>query len=331
MKVRITTPCRLHFSLIDLNGSIGRIDGGLGVALNHPNTIIEAESSPKYKLEVINPNGYSYSDISQLTKTIIRSLQIKDNVKIKVDLGIPAHVGLGSKTQLSLAICQALCLLNGIEKKPYELALLTSRAGTSRIGLTAFEKGGFILDGGHSFGAGMEKNSFLPSSASKAPPAPILFWEPVPSDWFFVITLPHLLQGASGSKEIDIFQQKCPIPIEDVQKISHLILMKILPAIKQKQIEQFGQGIYELQQIGFKKIEINLQDKLISNLINFYLEKGAVGSGMSSFGPVSFALIKGYDNALQLQQEIENFLHKKCKADVKITNVNNKGAQVDII
>ena len=40
MKLQITTPARLHFGLIDLNGELGRINGGFGVAIDHPNWII---------------------------------------------------------------------------------------------------------------------------------------------------------------------------------------------------------------------------------------------------------------------------------------------------
>ncbi|MBS7628477.1 hypothetical protein KEJ23_00610, partial [Candidatus Bathyarchaeota archaeon] len=34
----------------------------------------------------------------------------------------------------------------------YELAKIMGRGGTSGIGVAAFDKGGLILDGGHSFG-----------------------------------------------------------------------------------------------------------------------------------------------------------------------------------
>ncbi|NVM54909.1 MAG: hypothetical protein HWN66_14490 [Candidatus Helarchaeota archaeon] len=330
MKVKIITPSRLHFSLIDLNGRIGRIDGGLGVAINHPNIIVDAEPSDEYKLRVINSHGYSNGEIDQLTKNIINSLKVGDNVFLQITLNIPAHMGLGSKTQLSLAISKALCLINNLEKTPYELAKLTSRAGTSRIGLTAFEKGGFIVDGGHSFGKGKEKESYLPSSASNAHPAPIISWDIVPDDWYYLITVPQIKRGAHGTDEINKFRQNCPISIDDVRTISHIILMKILPAIKEKRIDTFGNGIYELQSIGFKKIEIELQDKIISDLIEFSIENGAYGSGMSSFGPATFALIKGLAKAQKLKQKTELFLNDRCKSDVFITNTNNTGAKIEI-
>ena len=207
MKIRVTTPSRLHFGLIDLNGQIGRIDGGLGVALNRPNVIVDAQNNQNHenKLEVINSQGHSSTEIIELTKEIIKSVNSTNGISLRINSQIPAHVGLGSKTQLSLAIAEVLCRLRNIQKTPCELAQLTSRAGTSRIGLTAFEQGGFIVDGGHTFGKGKQKETYLPSSASKAPPAPVLYWDTIPDDWYFVIIIPKIKRGASGKEEVDIF------------------------------------------------------------------------------------------------------------------------------
>jgi beta-ribofuranosylaminobenzene 5'-phosphate synthase len=41
--IKITTPCRLHITLIDMNGELGRVDGGAGLTLSSPNVKITAE------------------------------------------------------------------------------------------------------------------------------------------------------------------------------------------------------------------------------------------------------------------------------------------------
>lgn len=332
MKVKIVTPSRLHFGLIDLNGQMGRIDGGLGVALNLPNVIIEAKNGQtnENNFNIIKSVGYSSNEIKDLINTIMKALEIEDGISLKLNSQIPAHVGLGSKTQLSLAIARSLCVIKNIEKTPFELAQLTRRGGTSRIGLTAFEQGGFAVDGGHTFGKGKQKETYLPSSASRAPPAPVIYWDSIPDDWYFIITIPRIKRGASGTEEVNIFQEYCPIPLDDVKTISHIILMKILPAVKNEDIETFGHGIYELQKFGFKKVEIDLQDRIIPELIEFCMKNGAAGSGMSSFGPSTFALIKGLNNAQKFQQKIVNFMKNKCEMDIILANVNNNGAQIEI-
>ena len=41
-KITITSPSRLSFSLLDLNGELGRVDGGLGLALDRPCFALDA-------------------------------------------------------------------------------------------------------------------------------------------------------------------------------------------------------------------------------------------------------------------------------------------------
>ena len=43
-KVKVRTPSRLHTTLLDLNGKLGRVDGGVGMALEDPNITLEMES-----------------------------------------------------------------------------------------------------------------------------------------------------------------------------------------------------------------------------------------------------------------------------------------------
>ena len=40
-RVLVSMPARLHFGLIDMNGQLSRIDGGIGLALESPHTLIE--------------------------------------------------------------------------------------------------------------------------------------------------------------------------------------------------------------------------------------------------------------------------------------------------
>ena len=43
----IRTPSRLHMSLFDMNGSYKRIDGGIGLALQDPQFVLECEETEK--------------------------------------------------------------------------------------------------------------------------------------------------------------------------------------------------------------------------------------------------------------------------------------------
>ncbi|MHA1829993.1 MAG: beta-ribofuranosylaminobenzene 5'-phosphate synthase [Candidatus Helarchaeota archaeon] len=339
MKIKIQTPCRLHFGLIDLNGKLGRIDGGLGVSLNYPNVILEIEKLNNGQENIIEGlDNFIYTNFNfippknEIKITIQQILNNFDTsgIRIKIKDLIPSHVGLGSKTQLSLALGQGINKLFNYNYDVNGIAKIVKRGGTSGIGIRSFERGGFILDGGHSFGKNAQKSSFLPSSASNAPPAPCFVNHSLPEDWYFIIAIPNIEKGAHGQNEVNIFKEKCPIPLNQVEKISHLILMKILPAIFEESIELFGEGLTELQNLGFKKYEVNLQPKIIPDLMKKFLEFGAVGTGMSSFGPATYGLIKGKKQAENLMINIQNYLGER-NSRVFYTNCNNSGATIKTI
>lgn len=329
MKVSIKTPSRLHFSLIDLNGSLGRIDGGIGVALDHPNVFLEIESLNNSHVKISASRNEKM--IEDLVKEILTTLQIEQGFHLHVKHQIPSHVGLGSKTQLCLALGSVISRLFNRDLSVFELARITNRGGTSGIGVNIFQNGGFVLDAGHSFGENLDKNSFLPSSATIAPPPVMLFQSPLPNDWFFVNAIPNLGNNIHGKEEINIFQSNCPISEEEVGKVSRIILMQILPGIRLNSIEIFGHGLTELQRVGFKKHEVDLQPELIKKLIHYFLENGAHGAGISSFGCVTFGLVKGFKQAEKLKERVQDFLDKHAGGKIHICSINNTGSEMKVI
>ncbi len=324
VKIFVETPSRLHFTLIDLNGELGRVDGGIGVTLEKPGWKIEVLPSKKFVVEGL---GKELAKI--FAEKFFMYYGLKPDIKIKILDSIPQHVGLGSGTQLALAIATSLTKIFGIKTTIRELAKIMERGGTSGIGVAAFEGGGFILDGGHSFGEKKQKQSFLPSHFSNAPPAPILARYSLPENWMFVVVIPNIQRSIHGLEEFKIFKTYCPISTDEVNKLSRIILMKILPSIVEKNIVDFGKALTEIQNIGFKKIEIQLQKSIVKELIGWMVENGAYGAGMSSFGPVVYGLVDGTHKAEKLKDKINQFLDEKnIGGKVFSTKVNNKGAIV---
>ncbi|NVM03718.1 MAG: hypothetical protein HWN67_15410 [Candidatus Helarchaeota archaeon] len=107
--------------------------------------------------------------------------------------------------------------------------------------------------------------------------------------------------------------------------------MVLLPGLHEKDIVVFGKGLSELQNIGFKKQEVNVQPTLIKELIQFMAENGAYGSGISSFGCTTYGLVEGIENAKILEQKTKEFLNKNGGGKVFITNVNNEGMKFKIL
>jgi beta-ribofuranosylaminobenzene 5'-phosphate synthase len=315
--IRITSPSRLHLTLIDMNASWGRIDGGAGISLESPNITISAEKSDQTEVE-----GDSILK-ERIEAAAGKVLPEGEGIRILIEEDMYAHVGLGSGTQASLSAAAAVNELYDLGMGVREMAIAVGRGGTSGIGVASFESGGFIVDGGHKFS---EKGSFSPSSASRADPAPVLFRHDLP-DWDIVLALPDT-QGAHDAKEADIFRKVCPIPLNEVQEVSHMILMKMMPAIIEDDIEAFGRAVNHIQTLGFKKREVQLQRQAVRDVITLMQESGAYGAGMSSFGPVVYGVVDSREDAAYIMEDVQDHLDRTIGGRVMITRANNTGADI---
>jgi len=309
--LRITTPSRLHIALIDLNGALGRIDGGIGLALDTPSIIVSAEKADEI---VVEGNSTLQERVKKSAELVARG---HGGIRIVIEEDYPSHVGLGSGTQASLAAGMAVNMLYDMGLSVLDIARIVRRGGTSGIGVTAFEQGGLILDGGHRFD---EKGGFKPSSASSAPPPPVLMRHEFP-DWDIVLAFPAL-KGAFSTREVSIFQKECPIPLEEVQAVSHTILIELLPALLEENLETFGSAINRLQGTGFKRREIELQPTA-RTLMDVMLRSGAAGAGMSSFGPLVYGIT---DSPHEVQEAVKE--HLGDRGSVMLSRARNTGARI---
>ena len=332
--LRITTPCRIHLSLIDENGYTGRVDGGIGLMLDRPNVVFEASNIAKeFKIEAHKYYRESIEVINEIASKVFKIFNISNkNFHFNLKRYFPSHVGLGSKTQLSLAIATAITKLKNITHlTTSELTKLVDRGGTSGIGWRGFETGGFILDGGHDFGKGKEKETFLPSSASSsANPALTIFTHNIPENWRFVLIIPNVKKGAFGDEEISVFQNYAPIPRNEVNEVSHQIIMKIIPGIIKNDLKCFGEGLKRIQNIGFKKVEIELQHDIVKDLLKFFEEYGLKAYGMSSFGPSVVGIVESDSEAEALLKKVQK-KQKNGGGHIYICKPNNTGAKIEYL
>jgi beta-ribofuranosylaminobenzene 5'-phosphate synthase len=326
-RVIVQTPSRLHLTLIDMHGGSGRVDGGVGITLDEPGILIEVHQSAV--LEVLGCDSRTQARIMDTARQVLKGIHAGGMVSITVRNYYPSHVGLGSGSQLMLAIARGIAEIYGRLLPVKELALLVGRGGTSGIGTAAFELGGFIVDGGHAFGQNGEKSEFRPSAASwgvRAPP--VVARHDFPSDWRILLAIPDLPAGASGTRETDIFRNHCPVPVEEVRELCHEILMRMLPGIVEKDLDLFGSSVNAIQELGFKKVELSLQPPEIPGLIEVLRSAGAACAGMSSFGPVVYAI--GDTDMRGIDQAARTFMNEHRGGSTVITSGRNKGAQVRI-
>ncbi|RKU27852.1 beta-ribofuranosylaminobenzene 5'-phosphate synthase [Candidatus Poribacteria bacterium] len=318
-RIKITTPSRLHFSLIDLNGKLGRIDGGFGLAINKPYFQIIAEPSSEIIVE-----SHTYQERTTETVKKFQQSYPFPGIKLKIVNEIPNHSGFGSGTQLSLAIAAAVNSLYKLDLSLLELANAVGRGGTSGIGVAAFENGGFIVDGGHQYPE--QKASFLPSAAvGDIAPPPILARYTFPS-WPLLIVIPNCLK-IYGEAELELFRTLCPQPESVAPQLCHLLLLKILPAVLEADICSFGAALNSIQNFGWKKVEIDAQGIELQQTLRFLQCNGALGAGVSSWGPAICAI--SHDINL-LKQKTENYLSTLPNGGTCfITYANNRGVEIE--
>jgi len=320
VKVYVRSPARLHLGIIDLGGELGRLYGGMGVAINCPNVAIEAAESTQLTVE-----GEESEFVKTRVELFLKKYGLNPEVAVKVKETIPQHVGLGSGTQLALATATALAKLFRVKASTRELANAMGRGRVSGVGTALFEKGGFVVEGG------VESRRNKPLSHRGSFP-PLIFQEPFPDDWFFTVAIPRDKRGLSGEAEAHAFKGLPPMSTEQAGRVSHLILMSLLPALKEEDLETFGCALTQIQIIVgdcFSSAQGGRFSSAISGeCIEFMLKHGACGAGQSSWGPTVYGLVEGKAGAEKLALEMQGFLRKGVGGEVFCTGPNNKGAYI---
>lgn len=327
---RISTPSRLHFTLIDMNGEMGRIDGSLGLSIQEPG--VDLEFGPHGRTVVRGGAPREREAVLAELAACSEILQVEPGIEIVIRQMIPPHQGLGSGTQTRLAVLSALNHRFGLGHSPSRLAAMSGRGGTSGIGVNAFLGGGILLDGGHA--VRVQKRSFAPSRfATKAGPPPVLLRTDFPETWGIALFIPSRHQGLSGRDELDFMLANTPIPLDEVRTTSHIILMRLLPALRELDLETFGSCVSALQDVGWKRRHWLRPDiePLRTARSAFDGAAGIHGCGLSSTGTTLF----GFFDSKKLSDDeaaanLHNALSSKGAApgNVVCTRADNSGMRL---
>jgi beta-ribofuranosylaminobenzene 5'-phosphate synthase len=271
--------------MLDLRGSLGRRFGGIGAGVFEPSLVIEVERATAVEAE-----GAEANRAAAFARRYLDSQGIRGGARVVIRHAIPEHAGLGSGTQLALAVARAIAELYERPTGAGELASAVGRARRSAIGTWLFEGGGFIVEGGRR------------ENAERI--APLLARLPIPDSWRCVVALPWTTEGVSGESELQAFRELPPPPLREVEHVAHLVLMSLLPALVDGDLEAFGEAISTIQQINgswFAPAQGGTFASGVSTeLIESMREWGAAGVGQSSWGPAVYAITEGDDRAAEL-------------------------------
>lgn len=278
--VFVEAPARLHLGVLDLRGSLGRWFGGIGAAAPEPTLLLSASAS-----DTLEVRGEEADRAAGFARRFLASHGLAGGARICVHRPLPAHAGLGSGTQLALAVGRALADVHGIAVEPAALARSVGRGERSAIGTWTFAGGGLVVEGGR-----------RPDHDAVAP---LLARLPFPASWRCVVAVPRGAPRISGSAEAAAFAGLAPPPGRDVERVAHLVLMGLLPALMDADLAAFGASLNAIQQITgqwFAPVQGGtFAPGPSEDLVRRMAVLGAQGVGQSSWGPAVYGIVDGED------------------------------------
>lgn len=314
--VFVETAARLHFGLLDLRGDLGRKFGGIGAAAPAPTLLVSA--TPARTLEVTG------EDAERAAVFARRFLDHHPDTahagaRVHVHCGLPPHAGLGSGTQLALAVARALAEVHGLPSNAADLARAVGRAQRSAIGTWTFSGGGFVVEGGR-------------RNAREAI-APLLARLPFPATWRCVVAVPDAAPAISGRVEDAALAQLSLPPERDVERVAHVVLMALLPALAEGDLTTFGRALTDIQLTTgrwFAEVQGGAYAPGASEqLVHRMAEWGAAGVGQSSWGPAVYGIVDGDAAGRRLTERVRGELDRlNTRGCVHCGPFRNDGARV---
>jgi beta-RFAP synthase len=291
--VFVEASARLHFGVLDLRGTRGRWFGGIGASAARPMLRISAS-----RADTLSAQGEDAERAREFARLFLAHHHLRGGADIRVHQTLPSHVGLGSGTQLALAVARALAELYGVETDARGLARAVGRGRRSAIGTWTFEDGGLVVEGGRR--AGSDECG------------PLIARVPIPSTWFCILAIPEGAPGISGAGEAEAFAQ-LPAPSErDVERVAHIVLMSLLPALADADLAGFGRALTEVQEITgqwFASVQGGtFASGGSADLVRRLREWGASGVGQSSWGPAVYGIVDGHEAAVRLADRVVGYM-----------------------
>ena len=291
--VQVEAHGRLHFGVLDLRGSLGRWFGGIGAAAPAPRLRLSARTAAG-----VTADGPDSARAVEFARRFLQHHQLAGGTHIVIEQALPSHTGLGSGTQLALAVGRALAELYDVPTDPVALSFAVGRGRRSAIGTWIFSGGGLVVEGGH--------------AREREGCGPLIARIELPAEWHCVLAIPSGQDGLSGSAEASAFAALPEPPQHEIERVAHLVLMALLPAAAEGDLSTFGRALTAIQQVNGRWFAAAQGDTfapgLPRTLIDLMLAAGAAGAGQSSWGPAVYGIVDGEDAADALAARVATAL-----------------------
>ena len=275
--VFVEAAARLHFGVLDLRAEHGRWFGGLGASAPGPTLLVSASIADR--LEV---RGEDAVRATVFAERFLAHHGITRGALVHVHRALLPHAGLGSGTQLALAVARALAEIHGVSSDAVDLTRAVGRGQRSAVGTWTFAGPGLVVEGGRRL--------------DREECGPLIARLPFPAAWRCVVAIPDSKPGMSGDGEAAAFDRLPSPPAGEVEHVAYLVLMSLLPAVADADIAAFGAALNEIQELTgrwFAPVQGGtFAPGPAAALVRDIRAWGAAGVGQSSWGPAVYGIVE---------------------------------------
>jgi beta-ribofuranosylaminobenzene 5'-phosphate synthase len=310
--IAVQAPARLHMGFVDLTGQFTHRFGSLGLALEELHTRVHAQLSDSETIA-----GPQSERAARYASIMRERLALRAPVHLTVERSIPEHAGLGSGTQLALAVGAALNELFEMGLSVRQLAAMLDRGARSGIGVGAFEQGGFLVDGG---------------KAEGEMPPPIISRMPFPTAWRILLIFDMAREGLHGLSEQEAFRSLPPFSEDVAGNLCRLTLMRVLPALAESDLDEFGLALAQIQRVVgdyFAPAQGGrYTSPRVAEALHWLENAGVVCVGQSSWGPTGFAVVDSDTVAYTLLRMLKGRREENSPIRFMVCRARNAGAEL---
>ena len=327
--------------------------GGVGLMLDRPPLQVRLRRAGR-----LEARGLHAERALKYAKACVDTWRLGDvGCAIEVVTAPAAHVGLGSGTQLGLAVAAGMrhLFLRGGEahstpatphpiqedlqptehdwlfdmRDSMELARVVSRGRRSCVGVYGFSRGGLIVEAGRMIREEAGADDDITRDFS-----PMVARVRLPSTWRCVLLVARDASGISGEAERAAFSRLPPTPRDITAELSRIALMDLLPAAVEGKFIEFCVAVRNYGMLAGKPFEAESAKlphaQATADLLELLSELGAPGCTQSSWGPAVMACCETLDKAGGLVDRLES-LGLSRHHDIVISKFDSQGAVLRVI
>ncbi len=305
--IRVCTGSRLHLGFFDLPGAgpwptlegdagLPRLAwGGVGMMIDRPGVVVAVQPASEW-----SSSGPCAERALAFAQTVAQHLP-GDPLDLHVESCPAEHSGLGTGTQLALAVGLAVARSRCARVGVWQLARWLGRGKRSCLGIHGFRRGGFLIEATHAEGRF----------------APLLLRRDFPPHWPITLIEPQRLVGTHGTQEKQAFAALREVPrTSHAEALARLAFLEMVPALRPLDPRRFGSAVTDFnRRVGemFRPWQGGIYaDPAIAQIVAKLRGAEICGVAQSSWGPTIVAFAEAGEVARLLHGE--EVAITKCRA-----------------